>query len=223
MAKLTIDEAKAKLAEIEKAVTFLKQAGIAIPASTQAEFDRYTKAITGNTSQQLANTFNEKLGSQINAHPEFVELLAGQIGTKARLTVLVKVAEDGTKSIVFEGGSAGGGQKAGTSTNGGTKSATAYNCYEVNVIGDLPAYKEKSGKFETAAGAVAFILNNGNNPLNLGAEYGKGNSMVRVLVGTTGIGGMSASEAFKANFTLKCSYVAVEPKAAEPVAEVAGA
>lgn len=213
MAKLTIEEAKLKLAPIEKAIEGLKSMGLEIPASLQQEADRLLKIVSGNSSVNVAATFNEKLATQINAHPEFVELIASQVGTRARLTVVVNTDAEGKKTISFEGGgSTGGGGKSGTSTGGGTKASTPYNHYVVSVIGDLPEYAEKTGTFETAAKTIAFILNGGKNPLSLGAEWQKGNSMVRALEA------LQKNEAFAKNFSVDKSYVQVEKKAAEPVA-----
>lgn len=212
MAKLTIDEANVKMQPVEKAIEGLKSMNLEIPPSLQQEFDRLVKIVTGSANVNVANTFNEKLAPQINKHPEFRDLLASQIGTRCKLVVIVTTAEDGTKTISFEASSSGGGQKNGTSSTGGTKSATPYNHYAVNVI-DTPetaGYPEKSGEFETAAKCVEFILNKGNNPFSLGAEFGKGNSMVRVLEG------ISKNEKFAANFTLDRTYVTPVKKAEVP-------
>lgn len=216
MAKLTIDEAKLKLQPVEDAIKALQGMNLAVPASLQQEYDRLVKIVTGKTSDVVASIVRDKFLSKVNENAEFVEFMANAIGTRAKITFVVKTAEDGKKSIDCEAGSGtGGGQKAGTSTAGGTKAATPYNKYVVGVTAENPnagEYAEKTGTFETAAKAVEFILNKGKNALNLGAEYGKGNSMVRVLDGFT------KNENFGKWFTLDRSYVSPDPKAENPVA-----
>jgi hypothetical protein len=213
MAKISIDQAKIELAKVEKAIKGLNEMGIEVPQQLQDSLAQFTKIINSNASGNVANTLNEKLAAAINSEKNqpLVELLASQIGTSVKIAIKVNVAEDGKKTISFEAASSGGGAKGGVSTGGGTKAATAYNNYEVTVKGDLPDYKEKQGTFASASGAVAFILNGGKNPLGLGAEYGKGNSMVRVL------DGISKNEAFAANFEVKASKV--EKVKEEPKAE----
>lgn len=215
MAKISIDQAKIELAKVEKAIKGLNEMGIEVPQQLQDSLAQFTKIINSNASGNVANTLNEKIGASLNKADKqpLIDLLASQIGTSVKITIKV-VAEEGTgrNTLVFEAASSGGGAKGGVSTGGGTKAATAYNNYEVTVKGDLPDYKEKHGTFASASGAVAFILNGGKNPLGLGAEYGKGNSMVRVL------DGISKNEAFAANFEVKASKVE-KPKGEAEVAE----
>lgn len=220
MAKLTIEEAKVKLAPIEKAIEGLKSMSLEVPASLTVEYDRLVKIISGNANVNVANVFNEKIAVGINSKEKFAEMLAGMIGSSCKLKVVVKTDEAGKKSISFEASSGtGGGGKSGATTGGGTKTATQYNRYAVTVLEtnlNNADYAVKSETFETAAKTVEFILNGGKNPLNHGAEYGKGNSMVRVL------DGISKHEAFAASFTLDRSYVQVEKKApVEPTAPAA--
>lgn len=217
MAKLTIDEAKLKLQPVEDAIKALQGMNLAVPASLQQEYDRLVKIVTGKTSDVVASIVRDKFLSKVNENAEFVEFMANAIGTRAKITFVVKTAEDGKKSIDCEAGSGtGGGQKAGTSTAGGTKASTAYNNYEVTVIESNPNfadYAEKSFKTEVAAKAVEFILNKGKNAMNLGAEWQKGNSMVRALDGLT------KNEAFNKYYILVRSYVQPTPTAEKPVAE----
>jgi hypothetical protein len=222
MAKLTIEEAKPKLEKIAKTIEALKGMGLEVDSVLTDEFERLTKIITGNASANVANTFNEKIAAQINGNADFVEFLAGQIGTRARLTVTVVTDEAGKKSIKFEAGSSGasGGQKSGTHS-GGTKASTPYNNWKVTVL-DTPAtagYATKEGTFNTAAKAVEFILNGGKNPMNLGADWQSGNSMVRALVGQDGKSGLLKNEEFTKNFTLEASYVEPVKKEAEQAAD----
>lgn len=218
MAKLTIEEAKAKLAPIALNIEKMKEMGIEVHQLMIDEFNRLTKIITGNSSNNLAEFVNGKILVQVNANQAFVQALADIIGTKQSLQLVVVTAEDGSKSIKAEprGSGSAGGQKSGTAS-GGTKASTPYNHYTVKLKQPLADYKAESGEFTTAKKAVEFILNNGKNPMNLGADWQAGNSMVRAL------NSLASVEGFTSNFEVVCEYRAkaevAEPTVAEPVAE----
>ncbi len=216
MAKLTIEEAKVKLVDVAKAIEFFKASGMEVLPLVQAEFDRLTKIITGKSSNNTAAWFNDNIATQLNGNPDIVTAIETACGVKSRLTVTIVTDEAGKKSVVFEGGSAGssGGQKAGT-TSGGTKAATPYNHFVVSVLPANPNaadYKEQTGTFGTASKAVEFILNGGKNPMNLGADWQAGNSMVRATDSLLKI------ENFSTWFTLDRSSVVKEKPTAEPTA-----
>ena len=220
MAKLTIEEAKVKLARLQPAVESLQNSGIPVPDSLLKEYQNLEKIIAGSSSDNLVKVLNEKIADKINSNEEFKNFICSLVGTRARVALVVNTDEKGVKTIKFEvGNAAGGGQKAGTSVGGGTKSATAYNNYKVTVIGNLPDYPTKEATFTKASETVKFILNGGKNPLNLGAEFGAGNSMVRVLEGLAN--GKNTNEAFNANFKLEMSRVEEQPK--EPATTEAAA
>lgn len=84
MAKLSIDEAKLKLEPIQKAIETLQAAGVPIPENLTTEYERLTKVITGNASENVCGILNEKIAAKINTNAEFVELLAKTIGTRAK-------------------------------------------------------------------------------------------------------------------------------------------
>lgn len=212
MAKKTIEQAKIELAKIEKAVSSLKSMDVEVPENMLKEYEALLKIVNGNASANLASTLNEKISPAINKSQEYAAHLAKLVGNGVKVTVKAVTAEDGTVTISFDAASSGGGQKAGTSTNGGTKASTAHNNYKVTVTG-AEGYPQTEATFSTASAAVGFIINNGKNPFNLPAGYGKGNSMVRVL------DGLEKHEAFAANFTVERSYVASAPKAEAPAAE----
>lgn len=224
MAKLTIDEAKKKLEPIAKTIEAMKAAGIEINQILTDEFNRLTKIIEGNVGSKVADWFNTNIASQLNASPEAIEAVAGVVGTKARVSVVIVTAEDGTKTVKFETGSgSAGGQKAGT-TSGGTKAATPFNNYHVVVKENNPKFADyavKEGTFTTAAKAVEFILNGGKNAMNLGAYWQQGNSMVRALVGTDQKSGLLSNKEFTDNYELNCSYVEPVKKEVAPTTETA--
>ena len=219
--KLTVEQLQAKLNEVSETIAQFSKMGIAVPAFVQEQFDELTKKLEGNNSNKLVDFLNEKVAVKLNGSPEFVKALLELVGERSRVAIAKKVAEDGTLSIVFERPSAG--QKPGTSNGNGTKSATQFSGYVVTVSEKVAkefGYKEATGSFTAANKALQFILNNGKNPLNLGAEYGTGNSAVRVLFGTKGDGGICALDAFKSDFTIKtetaeAAKTAETPEAAE--------
>jgi hypothetical protein len=212
MAKLTIDEAKLKLVPIAKTIEAMKAAGIEVNQILTDELNRLTKIIEGTASNKSADWFNNNIGVQLNKSPQAIESLEA-VGATGRVRYSIVTAEGGTKTVVFAAGSAGssGGQKSGT-TSGGTKEATPFNKYVVTVKTDLPDYAVKSFESQTAAKALEFILNNGKNPMNLGADWQSGNSAKRALVGLDNVSGLLKNEVFAANFTLACEYVAVAKK-----------
>lgn len=214
MAKLSIEESKLKLEPIEKAIQFFKDSGIPVLPLVQAEYDRLVKIITGKSSSNTAKWFNDNIATQLNGNQDVVSAIESNCGVKSRMTVTVVTNEDGSKKVVFEGANVGssGGQKAGT-TSGGSKSSTPYNHFVVSVLPANPNandYKEATGTFGTASKAVEFILNGGKNPMNLGAEWQSGNSMVRATDSLLKI------EHFTEWFTLDRSSVVKEKPAAEP-------
>lgn len=209
MARKTLEQAKPELEKTIRAIEGLKSLGIEPTEALLRDYEALKKIVDGNSSQQVVNMLQDKIAPAINAekNAEFANALAAIIGNGVKVTLKAVKGEDGKVTVSFEAASSGGGQKAGTSTNGGTKASSAFNNYTVIVKGENADYAEKTGNFTTASGAVGFILNGGKNPFNLPAEYGKGNSMVRVLEG------LEKNEKFAENFEVSKTYVPVVKKA----------
>lgn len=211
---LNIEQLKKDLATAKQAIDSLTSAGIAIPVVLQQQYDKISKQLSGNNSQQTADLFNDKLAALWTnpKNAEFVTAitkLAGESGVRIKLIVT-----EGLVKFEAAGSGAAGGSKPGAGA-GGTRAESEFNQWVVNVLDTNPVadkYAEKTGTFGSAANAVAFILNGGTNPLSKGAEYGKGNSMVRVLKG------LQNEEAFKTSFTVTPSKVEKTATPAEPKA-----
>lgn len=212
MAKLTNEQASAKLKEIKATIEQFAALNLPVPAFITEEFERLTKSLEGNQSSKVYDFFNKQIAANINGNAEFLQAVLEQIEGDAVTLRLAKVtAEDGTVTVQFAKKPVG--QKPGTSTNDGTKAATPFAGYKITVVSEAEGceYKEPVGEFESAKKAVEFILNGGKNPFDLPSEYGAGNSMVRVLVGLNGKGGISGRENFKKYFNLE--FVTEAPKA----------
>jgi hypothetical protein len=219
MAKLTNEQAGAKLKEIKATIEQFSALNLPVPAFITEEYERLTKSLEGNQSSKVYDFFNKHIAANINGNAEFLQAVLEQIeGDAVTLRLAKHTAEDGTVTVQFAKKPVG--QKAGTSTNDGTKAATPFSGYKVTVVSEIAGceYKEKEGSFESAKKAVEFILNGGKNPFNLAADYGAGNSMVRVLVGLNGKGGISGREDFKQYFKLE--LITETAKAAQPTAPV---
>lgn len=186
MAKVSFDQAKQELSLLEESIKLFKEAGAPVLKMVQDRYDYLMKIISGNASAQVADLFNESIASVINAtgNEALLADITKAVGTKVKLTVQI---EDG--KVKFEaGGTSGGG--ASTGATGITRAASEFNHWTVtrkpvqikdkegNVTADLEG---KSEDFDSASKAVKFILNEGVNPMNLPANFGAGNSMVRVL------------------------------------------
>jgi hypothetical protein len=223
MAKLTVAEGKVQLQNLELSINAVKAAGIEPHKALTDAYERLLKFVTGNASENVSSLLNEKLAPQLNKNQQFLELIANAVGSGVKVGIKVAKAEDGTLSISFEAAGGGsGGAKSGVSTGGGTKTPSAYNHYEVSLKAENADYKEQSGSFASAQKALDFILNGGKNPIGKGAEFGKGNSAKRVLVGDSGNGGLLADELFNQHFELKASYVEPAKKTTEAAAPAEG-
>jgi len=220
MAKVTLSiaEAKTELELKNKVVETLTAAGVEVPAEIRERIERLLKIINGNASANVCSVLNDGISKQLVFGDDedtnaYLNKLLSAMGNGVKVEIKPLKNEQGeTTGITFEAPNSTRAASSGGTSGGGTKTPTAYNNYKVTVIADLPEYAEKVKTFNTAAGAVGFILNNGKNPLNKGAEFGKGDSAVRVLEKK-----LETMEEFSKYFTVEKSYVKVEKKTESPV------
>jgi hypothetical protein len=206
MAKQSFEEAKAELATYLETVEVFKAAGTALPKLHQDRIDQLNKIIQGNSSAVCADKFNELIGSVINdeANAELKAELKAVVGKEAKL--VVSFDEAGNVSFKATGSSSGGS----TGGSGITRSASEHNHYSVTLKNAIEGYASQSAQFESASGAVKFVLNGGKNPMGLPEKFGAGNSMVRVINSY-----LPKYPAYVANFEIVGSYVAKAPATPE--------
>lgn len=214
--KPTFEQAKLELEKVEGAIKSLQTAGVEIPPVLNEQYEKLKKVLEGNVSAQVAEKLNSTILKALNENEKHTELKAGLaklIGTKARLNVVVEVTGEGEAAVTTIKFEAGGSVSTGTSGGGGgTRSESAYNHYKLTLNEDVEGLGNKGDvkEFDSAAGVVKCILNEGKNPMNLGANFGKGNAMTRVLES------LQKNEVFKKNYTVEGSKV--EKAKAEPAA-----
>jgi hypothetical protein len=223
-----LDEAKKQLAELQETASIMQGMGKPIPASIQALIDKLLKQLSGNSSQQLADKFNDafhklftsKAESNVKVREEFVKLIGEGNGLKF---VTKEVDVEGTMvKIPFAEGRSTGGSKPGTGA-GTDRKAPTKGKWTVSVTDTNPKqsdYAVKSAEYGSAIKVVEFILNNGKNPFDLSAATGKGSNMIVTLCGKSGQvyeGGISARENFKDWFevTFEEGVTVAEPAKAE--------
>lgn len=205
--KPTFEQAKLELEKVEGAIKSLQTAGVEIPPVLNEQYEKLKKVLEGNVSAQVAEKLNATILKALNENEKHAELKAGLaklIGTKARLNIVVELTGEGEVKIPVIKFEAGGSVSTGTSSGGGgTRSESAFNHYKVELTEDVPNLGSKGlvKEFDSAASVVKFILNDGKNPMNLGAGFGKGNAMTRVLES------LGKNEVFKKTFKVEGSKV----------------
>ena len=191
----SLESVKLELTQCKQAIESLTSMNVPIPASLQDTYDKLLKKLQGNNSQQTADLFNTTFASKINDAKNHelkaaILKLAGESGVRLKIT---KTAEG---NVTFEAaGSIGGGAKTGNV--GVTRSSSEFNNYEVTMDGKPIA----DSPFESASAALKAIINGGQNPMNLPAGYGTGNSAVRVLES------LKKNEVFNAHYVVTGSKV----------------
>lgn len=208
MSKLTYEQSKAELAKLEGAIKSLSAAGIEIPPVLQKQFDVISKQLNGNASAQVAELLNSSIAPAFEKpnNAAMKEALAKAIGTRARVTLVV--GEDG--KITFE---AAGSTSTGSGNTGITRNDSAFNHWAVKnkKTGDEAAFTSANEALLHILGTTKEKLAAGDitatNPMNLGGNFGKGNSAVRVLTSI-----LPKNPVFVDNFEVTGSKVEVAPK-----------
>lgn len=226
---MNVEQLKADLQVAQDAIKALTAAGVAIPGTLTAQVETLTKKLAGNSSQQTADALNKHLKAVWVKYPQLADELLKIVGDGVRVKVVkTEIEEGGKKHTIpyFEVGSAGGtGKPSGQKADHNPANAVKYDSWTVGVLEANPNYadyKEKTGTFTSAQSAVAFILNNGKNPLGRGAEYGKGSNMVVTLCGASKepyAGGLSKQENFQNWFTLEGNVATSEAPVTAKTAE----